>query len=66
MARPKVPHCRDCRYLFDVNAIGSFRNSYGSWHCNHPDVLEGLFGRAVNGQEVRTSPLWCPFRCRRR
>lgn len=58
MARPTVPHCKDCKYLSDR------RNMYGyrfyiraGWKC-----LEAK--RTITGQEVRTSPVWCPLRAR--
>ena len=51
MPRPKVTHCKDCRYYKDRN---SDRDSY-SWHycC--------LYDRTISGQAVRTSPRWCRF-----
>lgn len=47
MARPKVPHCKDCPHCHGT------RNVY--WRCNET-------GKLISGQEIRTSPLWCPFR----
>ena len=56
MARPKVPHCKECKHLENHNANqGWFRNAYGSWYCNHHK-------KHISGQEVRTSPLWCELR----
>lgn len=56
MARPKVPHCKNCNHLEDHNAtFGWSRNTYGCWYCN-------FHKRYINGQEVRTSPTWCKKR----
>lgn len=53
MARPKVPHCKECNFLrgFPVRPW----ESQGSWYCRKMQ-------KPVDGQSVRTSPRWCPFR----
>lgn len=58
MARPTVPHCKECKYLSDQR---SYRSSYGSWYCNFPNLLR--YAR-ISSQEVRTCPRWCPLRVR--
>lgn len=59
MARPKVPHCKECSSLtgFPTGFWGFSR--YGSWSCLAEDK------RSISGQEVRTSPVWCPLRSAR-
>ena len=56
MARPAVPHCKSCdalrKYLYTWRIDVRPRYQYS---C----VLKNL---DINGQEIRTSPLWCPFR----
>lgn len=53
MARPKVPHCKECSFL--TGHPKGWSDKYGSWRCTRCD-------RWINGQEVRTSPSWCPLR----
>lgn len=53
MARPKVPHCKECRYL--TGWPKSWLDKQGAWKCTRCE-------RCIDGQEVRTSPKWCPFR----
>lgn len=60
MARPTVPHCKDCPHIYELQhsfpwAYGYFRCQRSSWKCLKVDQW-------VNGQEVRTSPKWCPRR----
>lgn len=56
MGRPKVPHCKECSQLRGY-PTGYFGDSlYGCWSCL------ALGKRPISGQEVRTSPLWCPLR----
>lgn len=57
MARPKVPHCKDCPYLEDRRRDWglAWRNAYGLWYCRERCLY-------ISGQEVRTSPRWCPNR----
>ncbi len=54
MPRPKVPHCKKCIHLKNYN---SFKMHYvqGAWMCM-------LKKEHINGQEIRTSPKWCPLR----
>ena len=61
MARPKVPHCKECPHLKDYRRDWGpcWRNVYGSWRCGYVD-------KHITGQEVRTSPVWCPLRYGRR
>lgn len=47
MARPVVPHCKDC------SSCHGYKFSY--WRCLKT-------GKFIDGQEIRTSPLWCPLR----
>ena len=47
MARPKVPHCKECMHLYG--------EKWSYWKCLK-------IKRFMTGQEVRTSPLWCPLR----
>ena len=47
MARPKVPHCKECARLHG--------EKWSYWKCL-------ALGRFITGQEVRTSPKWCPLR----
>ena len=49
MARPTVPHCKDCPWLRDKRCRFDVR---GIWFCARSE-------RFINGQEVRTSPVWC-------
>lgn len=60
MGRPTVPHCKECTHIQEFNchvfwAYGFLHSSRSSWKCN-------LCDRWVTGQEVRTSPKWCPRR----
>ena len=58
MPRPKVPHCKECRNLEDKNDHYyplECRNAYGCWFCKKKN-------KYINGQEIRTSPIWCPLR----
>lgn len=58
MARPKVPHCKECKHLEDKNEHyypSILKNAYGCWFCKSQD-------KYINGQEIRTSPTWCPLR----
>ena len=58
MARPTVPHCKECRYLEDKNEYyypSILKSAYGCWFCNKVQ-------KYINGQEIRTSPNWCPIR----
>ena len=55
MARPTVPHCYDCKHL----------SSYCyTQYCTVPRHNHKclLIDRYMSGQEVRTSPTWCPLR----
>lgn len=54
MARPTVPHCKECKHLEDGRVRG---NMYGFWICGF-----GMKRRFMSGQEVRTCPKWCPLR----
>lgn len=54
MARPTVPHCKECKHLMDGRPRG---NEYGVWICGY-----GMRRRFMSGQEVRTCPRWCPLR----
>lgn len=58
MARPSVPHCKDCKYLGDYRSPGSL---YGFWFCRSPNLQSS---KNISSQEVRTCPLWCPLRLR--
>lgn len=58
MCRPTVPHCKDCKHLYDNRSPGS---DYGRWHCRFPNL--GRYSR-ISSQEVRTCPGWCPLRIR--
>ena len=60
MARPTVPHCKECKHLEDKNENywpTALRNAYGCWFCKKVN-------KYINGQEIRTSPGWCPLRAR--
>lgn len=61
MARPKVPKCKECNYLTDLrhpsDAKGCYKCTINGKHYN--DM------KYINGQEVRTSPKWCPLRYRK-
>ena len=57
MSRPKVPHCKTCPHL----------DSYSlTWNVMVSDRLRHFCrlkdDRHITGQEVRTSPFWCPRR----
>lgn len=56
MARPTVPHCKDCKYLHDGRHWGS---SYARWFCHYPGLMRYS---NITAQEVRTCPGWCPLR----
>ena len=58
MARPTVPHCKECKFLWDDR---SYRSKYGSWFCRYPSLQQYS---GISSQEVRTCPLWCPLRVR--
>ena len=57
MARPKVPHCKDCPSVSEYRPwVNIFMQSdRASWRCK-------LMQRSISGQEIRTSPVWCPRR----
>ena len=58
MARPTVPHCKDCKFLEDRRSFYSWRRYERSeWRCAE-------IRKDISGQEVRTSPSWCPLRAR--
>ena len=57
MPRPTVPHCKDCKYL---RSLAPYGVRVGV-RCSHRCTLKN---ESVTGQEVRTSPLWCPLRAR--
>lgn len=58
MARPKVPHCRECYYLDEwVYTDGWVDPPRASYRCKYVD-------KWITGQEVRTCPAWCPYRNR--
>ena len=61
MARPTVPHCKDCRFLMDFSYGGSLHKC---WYCINVDGVILLNRRRISGQEVRTCPRWCPLRLR--
>lgn len=56
MARPKVPHCKNCPHL----------NGYSiTWNVLVADRVHHICEKtekSITGQEVRTSPTWCPRR----
>lgn len=55
MGRPKVKHCRECIYLDSYEYTDTrVRPSRSSHRCKLAD-------RHITGQEVRTSPRWCPL-----
>ncbi len=54
MPRPKVPHCKSCNYSRDLNQC-NFYYKQKYWICK-------LNNKYINGQEIRTSPKWCPLR----
>ena len=56
MARPTVPHCKDCKYLRDERR---WQRSYARWFCLYPNLRR--YSR-ITSQEVRTCPSWCPLR----
>lgn len=56
MARPTVPHCKDCKYLSDHR---SWYSKYARWHCDYPELRRYSH---ISSQEVRTCPEWCPLR----
>lgn len=58
MARPTVPHCVDCKFYCDVR---SHRDCYASHRCFYFGS-DYMARRLISGQEIRTSPLWCPLR----
>lgn len=57
MARPEVPHCKACRYLqgYPWERGLAYEYKQGVWRCSKVQ-------KHVGGQEIRTSPKWCPKR----
>lgn len=58
MSRPTVPHCKECRYWDSfVYTDRRVTPSRSVSRCK-------MNLRYMTGQDVRTSPIWCPLRCR--
>ena len=57
MARPKVPHCKECPHVSEFRPSLNYfiQSDRANWHCM-------WMQRSISGQEIRTSPAWCPRR----
>lgn len=53
MARPKCRKCKECKHLKDFRKREDKR---GIYTCRYTDE-----NKWINGQEIRTSPFWCPI-----
>ena len=58
IARPTVPHCKDCKHYRDVRSHGDER---GSHRCLYYGASYEK-RKVISGQEIRTCPKWCPLR----
>lgn len=55
MARPFVPHCKECNYYQYVST-----GLLGYHKCNIENVNKGAWGgKCMTQKESRTSPIWC-------
>jgi len=55
MPRPKVRHCKDCPHLKIYGGLLPIVSQV------HHTYMCDRNGEYINGQEVRTSPHWCPL-----
>ncbi len=72
MARPKVPHCRECE-CYGYQRLMYSLSVRGFHYCFYDIMIKGLVinmrygvnGKCMTQKESRTSPKWCPKRIER-